>query len=82
VAIRPAQELLDMPTLIVWGTADGLLDLQWAYWLRDTIPGAKEVVEIDGAKLFLPDERGHELVPHLRRFWASVGGRQISETRA
>jgi pimeloyl-ACP methyl ester carboxylesterase len=82
VAIRPALERLEVPTLIVWGTADAFFDLRWAYWLRDTIPGATDVVEIEGAKLFFPDERGHQLVPHLRRFWASVGGRQISETRA
>jgi len=25
-------------------------------WLRDTIPGATDVVEIDGARLFFPDD--------------------------
>jgi pimeloyl-ACP methyl ester carboxylesterase len=36
-----------VPTLIVWGT-DDVFDVSWAYWLRDAIPGAAEVVEIEG----------------------------------
>ncbi len=42
---------------------------KWAYWLRDTIPGATDVVEIDGARLFFPDERATELTTALRRHW-------------
>ena len=38
-------------------------------WLRDTIPGAADVVEIDGARLFIPDERAAELTAALRRHW-------------
>jgi hypothetical protein len=41
----------------------------WAYYLRDLIPGAREVVEVDGAKLFFPEERPGDLVPHLDRHW-------------
>jgi hypothetical protein len=41
----------------------------WAYWLRDTIPGATEVVEIEGGRLFFPDERATELTASLRRHW-------------
>jgi len=43
--------------------------VKWAYWLRDTIPGAREVVELEGAKLFLPWERSVELAAALRHFW-------------
>jgi len=43
--------------------------LKWAYWLRDTIPGATGVAEIDGARLFFPDERAGELTAALRRHW-------------
>ena len=60
---------LNVPTLLVWGTADTNFDVKWAYYLRDLIPGAREVVEIDGAKLFFPEERPEDLVPHLRRLW-------------
>lgn len=58
----------DCPTLIVWGTSDDFFELDWAHWLRDFIPGARKVVEVDGGKLFFPDERAAEFVSHLRRF--------------
>ncbi|MFD1540245.1 alpha/beta fold hydrolase [Nonomuraea guangzhouensis] len=69
VAIEPLLTVLAVPTLVVWGTGDVFFDVSWAHWLRDTIPGVKEVVEIEGGRLFFPDERAGELVPHLRRFW-------------
>ncbi|WP_214326249.1 alpha/beta fold hydrolase [Nonomuraea sediminis] len=72
VAIEPQLTVLAVPTLVVWGTGDVFFDKKWAYWLRDTIPGVREVVEIEGGRLFFPDERAGELVPHLRRFWASL----------
>jgi pimeloyl-ACP methyl ester carboxylesterase len=72
VAIEPQLTVLSVPTLVVWGTGDAFFDVSWAYWLRDTIPGVREVVEIEGGRLFFPDERAGELVPHLRRFWGSV----------
>jgi pimeloyl-ACP methyl ester carboxylesterase len=69
LAVEPALEKLDVPTLVAWGTGDQFFDVSWAWWLRDTIPGVKEVVTFDGAKLFFPDERAAELIPVLRRFW-------------
>jgi len=69
LAVEPALARLQVPTLIVWGTADRAFRLKWAYWLRDTIPGATEVVEIDGARLFFPDERAGELTAALRQHW-------------
>ncbi|MEC3979980.1 alpha/beta fold hydrolase [Amycolatopsis sp. H20-H5] len=75
VAIEPRLKELTVPTLVVWGTDDPNFAVSWAYWLRDTIPGVLEVVEIDGAKLFFPDERPEDLVPHLLRHWARVTGK-------
>jgi pimeloyl-ACP methyl ester carboxylesterase len=72
LAIEPALRKLDVPTLIVWGTGDRFFDVKWAHWLRDTIPGAVDVVEIENGALFWPGERGEELVPHLRRHWAAA----------
>ena len=69
LAIEPALARLQVPTVIVWGTGDIFFRRKWAYWLRDTIPGATEVVEIDGARLFFPDERATELTEALRRHW-------------
>jgi hypothetical protein len=40
-----------------------------ASWLRDTIPGATEVVELAAARLFFPDERATEFTAALRRHW-------------
>jgi pimeloyl-ACP methyl ester carboxylesterase len=48
---KPDLRQLNVPTLIVWGTADQFFDLSWAYWLRDTIPGATDVVELASATL-------------------------------
>ena len=69
LAAEPALARLQVPTLIVWGTGDRAFRTKWAYWLRDTIPGAREVVEIDGGRLFFPDERAGELTAALRRHW-------------
>jgi pimeloyl-ACP methyl ester carboxylesterase len=75
LAIEPDLARLQVPTLIVWGTADKFFPCKWAYWLRDTIPGAGKVVEIDGARLFFPDERAAEFTAALRRHWDSQPGR-------
>ncbi len=69
LAVEPALARLHVPTLIVWGTGDNVFRRKWAYWLRDTIPGATGVVEIDGARLFFPDERAAELTAALRHHW-------------
>jgi len=61
---------LTVPTLLVWGTADTTFPVKWAYHLRDLIPGAREVVEIDGANMLFAEERPEDLVPHLRRLWS------------
>ena len=76
-ALEPAQmeaiskplRALNAPTLLVWGTGDAAFGVKWAYFLRDIIPGAREVIEVDGAKVFFPAERPGDLIPHLRRHW-------------
>jgi pimeloyl-ACP methyl ester carboxylesterase len=72
LAVEPALEQLTVPTLVVWGTGDPNFDVKWAYWLRDTIPGVVDVVELPGARLFFPEERAAELVPLLLRHWATA----------
>ena len=71
-AVTPQLRELTVPTLIVWGTGDEAFDVSWAYWLRDTIPGTTGVVTVDGARLFFPDERAMDLVPHLEHHWAAA----------
>jgi pimeloyl-ACP methyl ester carboxylesterase len=70
-AIEPQLRTLRVPTLIAWGTDDVFFDLSWATWLAKSIPGAEEVVEVQGGRLFFPVERAVELAGHLTRFWSS-----------
>jgi pimeloyl-ACP methyl ester carboxylesterase len=71
-AVAPQLKELTVPTLMVWGTGDTFFDVSAAYWLRDVIPGATGVVTVDGARLFFPEERPMDLVPHLERHWAAA----------
>jgi pimeloyl-ACP methyl ester carboxylesterase len=71
-AVMPQLGELTVPTLVVWGTGDEFFDVSCAYWLRDTIPGTTRVVTVDGARLFFPEERPMDLVPHLEQHWAAV----------
>jgi len=71
-AVTPQLRELTVPTLVVWGTGDETFDVSWAYWLRDTIPGTTQVVTVDGARMFFPEERPADLVPHLEQHWAAV----------
>ena len=68
-AAGPGLRALQVPTLLVWGTGDATFGIKWAYQLRDMIPGARDVIEVEGAKIFFPEERPGDLVPHLRRHW-------------
>jgi pimeloyl-ACP methyl ester carboxylesterase len=63
------------PTLIVWGTADPFFDVKWAHWLRATMPGARELLFLEGAKLFFPDERPEDLAVAIRKYWDATLGR-------
>jgi pimeloyl-ACP methyl ester carboxylesterase len=72
VAIHDALKQLNVPTLIVWGLQDFFFDRKWAYWLRDTIPGAREVVEVEDARLFFPEDRPDALAQPMLRFWKEL----------
>jgi len=69
VAIQPALKGLRVPTLIVWGLEDIFFDKKWAYWLKDTIPGARRVVEVRDARLFFPEDRPDALAGPVLAFW-------------
>ena len=70
LAAEPQLARLTVPTLIVWATQDVFFDLSWAHWLKSLIPGASEVIEIDGGRLFFPEERPADLIDALRKHWA------------
>jgi pimeloyl-ACP methyl ester carboxylesterase len=72
VAIHDRLRRLEVPTLIMWGTDDPFFDVKWAYWLRDTIPGARRVVEVPGGRLFFPEEEPELLASALRAHWGDA----------
>jgi len=69
VAIHSALKTLQVPTLIVWGLKDFFFDKKWAYWLKETMPGAKRVVEVEDARLFFPEDRPDALAVPVLEFW-------------
>lgn len=69
VIVEPLLRQFHAPTLVVWGTGDAFFPVKWAYWLRDTIPGTRKVIELEGAKLFFPEERPQPLIQALREHW-------------
>src|SRR5258706_5320887 len=71
VAIHGALQRLQIPTLIVWGLQDFFFDKKWAYWLKDTIPGARRVVEVEDARLFFAQDRPDALAGPALDFWGS-----------
>jgi len=72
VAAEPALARLEVPTQIVWGTDDAFFARSRAYELKNLIPGAREVIEVPGARLFFPAERPAELADPLLRFWKTL----------
>jgi pimeloyl-ACP methyl ester carboxylesterase len=69
VSIHSALKQLEVPTLIVWGLKDIFFDKKWAYWLKDTIPGAKKVIEVEDGRLFFPEDVPDTFAPPLLQFW-------------
>ena len=69
VAIHSALGALKVPTLIVWGLKDIFFDKKWAYWLKDTIPGARRVIEVADGRLFFPEDRPDTLAGPMLQFW-------------
>jgi pimeloyl-ACP methyl ester carboxylesterase len=71
-AIEPQLRELRAPTLIAWATDDIYFPVKWAHWLAETIPGAKPPVELEGARLFFPEERADEFNRLLRAHWSAA----------
>ena len=69
LAIEPQLRALQAPTLIVWGTDDIYFGVQWSHWLAKAIPGVRRRVELEGARIFFPEERAAEFNRELRAHW-------------
>ena len=74
IEIRAELATLPAPTLVMWGTADGFFPVTMAHWLRDHLPNVTEVVELEGARVFWPEERPALLNRKLREHWTRAGG--------
>jgi pimeloyl-ACP methyl ester carboxylesterase len=70
-AVRSRLAKLEVPTLIVWGTADAFFPMKWARRLADLIPGTTALRPIAGARMHLVDERADEFIPLVLDHWAS-----------
>lgn len=73
VAIEAKLAHLQAPTLMIWGTDDVFFPTAWAHWLKHKIPGAIRVVELEGSRLFLAEERPEYVSKLIREHW--TGGR-------
>jgi pimeloyl-ACP methyl ester carboxylesterase len=70
--IDPQLRALRAPTLIAWATDDIYFPVKWAHWLAVAIPGARPPVELEGARLFFPEERADEFNRLLRDHWSAA----------
>ena len=71
-AIEARLKTLKAPTLIVWGTDDVYFDVEWSRWLADTIPGTRRRIELNGARIFFPEERWKDFNNELRDHWLAA----------
>ena len=69
LAVEDRLKTLKAPTLVVWGTDDVYFDVKWSHWLADNIPGARRRVELQGARIFFPEERWEEFDKEVRSHW-------------
>ncbi|MGO1071095.1 alpha/beta fold hydrolase [Lysobacter sp. CA199] len=67
--IEPQLKALQAPTLIAWGTDDVYFDLKWSHWLAEAIPGTRRRVELEGARIFFPEERWAQFNTLVREHW-------------
>jgi pimeloyl-ACP methyl ester carboxylesterase len=68
-AIESGLKKLQAPTLIVWGTDDVYFDVKWSHWLAEHIPGTRNRIELENARIFFPEERPSEFNKQLRAHW-------------
>ena len=70
--VEPGLRTLRAPTLIAWGTDDIYFDVAWSKWLADTIPGTRQRIEFDGARIFFPEERPDAFNEAVRAHWQTA----------
>jgi pimeloyl-ACP methyl ester carboxylesterase len=71
VRIEGKLRALQAPALIAWGTDDIYFPVKWAYWLAGTLPNTDMPVELQGARIFFPEERPEAFNQLLRDHFAA-----------
>lgn len=69
LAIGPALRRSNVPTRMVWGTADPLFPVIWAEWLDRTLPKSRGIRRVEGGKLFWPEELPEVIAEEARTLW-------------
>lgn len=69
LAIEPALRRLEVPTRMVWGAGDVFFDVALAHWLDRTLPQSRGVAQVNGAKLFFPEEFPDRIAEEAKRLW-------------
>src|SRR5262249_38151041 len=72
IDVRAELMAVPAPTLVLWGNADSFFPMTLAHWLRDHLARVTEVVELDGARTFWPEERPAFLNDKLRAHWLTA----------
>jgi pimeloyl-ACP methyl ester carboxylesterase len=69
LTLRAAERFpeLELPTLIIWGTADRFFPVAYAHRLAETIPNSK-LVELPGARTFVSIDRPDEVAREIAAF--------------
>jgi pimeloyl-ACP methyl ester carboxylesterase len=73
IEVRAELVAVPAPTLVLWGNADGFFPMATAHWLRDHLANVTQLVELDGARLFWPEEQPDLLNRKLREHWLCAG---------
>lgn len=54
------------------GTGDPYFHVKWAHWLEETLPDVREVVIVEGGKVYFPEEYPELVNEKLRAFWTGM----------
>ncbi len=65
--LTPLLSQIILPTLILWGDADGITPIEDAYTMEREIPNAKLVI-LKGGSHYLPRRNARELASHIKSF--------------
>jgi pimeloyl-ACP methyl ester carboxylesterase len=69
IAMRPKLKVLAAPVLVLWGTADPFFSVESAQWLKANLRNVEEVLFVEGAPTFWPEEQPELVNRKLREFW-------------